>query len=323
MTGVYLILLTGCLGISFLLSGMESGVFALSRLRIRQLMRRGDPRAKALHSYLENPERFLWTIMVGNIAANVVAFSLIVIALFSWLQPRPWVFALAVVAVAGFFYAFFELLPKTLFRLFPNRLCLLLATPFRTVHHLLRPLVSVMAVMSRWLGGGPFTGDLFGNRDELRLLMQESAQNLTSEEQAMINRVMDFQNLKVRHVATPLSRTVSVSTDTPMSQVLELCRAHGHNRLPVWQTQGANRRIVGLLSIRSMLYQGVPSLDQLAGTFVTQALYLSEDMRLEVALRHLQRNGQRMAIVLGPDRKETGMIGMQDILQAIFGEVSL
>lgn len=323
MTGAYLILLLVCLGTSFLLSGMEAGVFALSRLRIRQLMRKGNPQAKALHGYLEHPERFLWTIMVGNITANVVAFSLVVIALSSWLTPRPVAFALAVAASAGFFYAFFELLPKTLFRLFPNRLCLLLATPFRTVHLLFRPLVSIMAVVSRWLGGGPFTGDLFGNRDELRLVMQESAQSLTSEEQAMINRVMDLQNLKVRHVATPLSRTVCVSSDTPLPQILELCRAHGHSRMPVWESQGPNRRIVGLLSMRSILYQADLPADRTAGRFVTQALFLSEDMRLEIALRHLQRNGQRMAIVLGPDRKETGMISMQDILQAIFGEVSL
>ena len=316
-------LLVVCLGTSFLLSGMEAGVFALSRLRIRQLMRRGNPRAKALHGYLEHPERFLWTIMVGNIAANVVAFSLVVNALFSWLNPWPAAFALAVAASAGCFYAFFELLPKTLFRLFPNRLCLRLATPFRTVHLLLRPLVSVMAVTSRWLGGGTFTGDLFGSRDELRLLMQESGQGLTSEEQAMINRVMELQNLKLHHVATPLARTVCVATDTPLAKVLELCRERGHSRMPVWQPQGPSRRIAGLLSVRSILYHDGPPAGPTAGAFVTQALYLSEDMRLEVALRYLQRNGQRMAIVLGPDRKETGMVSMQDILQAIFGEVSL
>src|SRR2546422_6902294 len=49
-----------CLALSFVLSGMEAGVFALSRLRIRQQMRAGRRSARVLHDYLENPENFLW-----------------------------------------------------------------------------------------------------------------------------------------------------------------------------------------------------------------------------------------------------------------------
>ena len=50
---------SACLVVSFVLSGMEAGVFALSRLRIRQQMRTGRPSAKVLHDYLEYPENFL------------------------------------------------------------------------------------------------------------------------------------------------------------------------------------------------------------------------------------------------------------------------
>jgi len=41
-----------CLVLSFVLSGMEAGVFALSRLRIRQQMRAGRQSARVLHQYL-------------------------------------------------------------------------------------------------------------------------------------------------------------------------------------------------------------------------------------------------------------------------------
>ena len=40
-------------------------------------------------------------------------------------------------------------------------------------------------------------------------------------------------------------------------------------------------------------------------------------------MRRMQRAGHRLAIVLGRDRTETGIISLQDILKAIFGEVSL
>ena len=60
-----------------------------------------------------------------------------------------------------------------------------------------------------------------------------------------------------------------------------------------------------------------------AGDYLKPAAYLDEDVRLEIAMRHLQRSGQRLAIVLGRDRKEIGVVSLQDILKAIFGEVTL
>src|SRR5262245_39646408 len=124
MIGLLSVLFAFALAVSFLLSGMEAGVLALSRVRIRQQMRAGIKRAAVLHGYLERPEDFLWTILVGNTTANFAAFSLIVAALNSVLAPHPEIFALVFVLIALLFYALFELLPKTLFRLYPNRLCM-------------------------------------------------------------------------------------------------------------------------------------------------------------------------------------------------------
>ena len=56
---------------------------------------------------------------------------------------------------------------------------------------------------------------------------------------------------------------------------------------------------------------------------VKSALYLEEDLRLETALRRMQRGGQRLAIVLARDRREIGILSLQDVLRVIFGEVSL
>ena len=72
-----------------------------------------------------------------------------------------------------------------------------------------------------------------------------------------------------------------------------------------------------------LLYHAEPDTTKPAGEFVTPALYLDEDLRLEVALQRLQRAGQRLAIVLARDRRETGILSLQDVLKVIFGEVSL
>ena len=316
-----------CLAVSFVLSGMEAGVFALSRLRIRQQMRAGKPSAKVLHDYLEHPENFLWTILVGNTVANFLILGWLVARLHERLSDyRVWFVVVFSVAVF-LFYAFFDLLPKMLFRMYPNRLCVLLARPFRLIHLVLRPLVALVETFSGvllwWRGGKVFTGHLFGNREELRLVMQESAQAFTSEERTMINRVLDLQTLTVRQAMKPLEQAVAITAQTPISGALALCRERRFTRLPVWESRDGEQRIVGMLALNALLYQPVLDLSKPVSDYVKPALFLDEDLRLEVALQRLQRSGQRLAIVLGRDRREIGILSLQDVLKVIFGEVSL
>ena len=316
-----------CLGASFVLSGMEAGVLALSRWRIRQQMRAGNDRAAVLYRYLENPENFLWTILVGNIVANVTVASIAVLAFYARWKFSPALFWSAFAACVLLFYVTCELWPKMLFRLYPNRLCMALVGAYRLIHWTLRPLVFLTAWMAdnllRWSGERGFSGHVFGNREELRFIMQESGQGLSSEERTMINRVLDLQNITAGQIMVPISKAVTVSAETGVEEILRLGREYKVSRLPVWKHDGPRRRIIGLVTLRALLYHENLDVNKAAGDYVNPALYLNHDTRLEIALRQMQRAGQRLAIVLGPNRTEVGVLGLQDILRVIFGEVSL
>jgi len=321
------IFFAACLVLSFVLSGMEAGVFALSRLRIRQQMRAGKSSARVLHGFLENPENFLWTIFVGNTVANFFILGLAVVALHGWLgEWRIW-FTVVFIVATFFFYAFFDLLPKMLFRTYPTRLCMGLARPFRLLHLILRPLVGLVewasGALLRWTGGKVFSGRLFGNREELLFVMQESSQTFSSEERAMIGRVLDLESLTVRQIATPLEKTATVTMEMGMNEALNLCREHQLTRLPVWETRDTPKRVVGLLNLEVLLYRADFNPGKPVSVWVTPALFLDEDLRVEVALRRMQRSGQRLAVVLNRERREIGIVTLQDMLKAIFGEVSL
>jgi CBS domain containing-hemolysin-like protein len=306
---------------------MEAGVFALSRLRIRRQMRAGRASAKLLHEYLENPENFLWTILVGNTLANFFIVGWIVTVLHDQLRTHHVWFVVVFSAIVFLFYAFFDLLPKMLFRTFPNRLCISLARPFRLIYLVLRPLVALLESFSgallRWRGGRVFTGRLFGNREELRLVMQESAQAFTSEERSMINRVLDLQTLTVRHAMKPFEEAALVTPETPVGELLSICRERKLTRLPVIETRDGRKRVVGLVSLNPLLYRTDFESSKRVGDYLRPALFLEENLRLEIALDRLQRSGQRLAIVLARDGREIGIISLQDVLKVIFGEVSL
>src|SRR5271170_5059660 len=108
-----------CLLASFLFSGMEAGVFALNRLRIRRLARAGKTSARLLNRFLEHPERFLWTILVGNTLANFFILGWALAKLHGWFAGQPALTGALFALVVFVFYAVFDLLPKMLFRAHP------------------------------------------------------------------------------------------------------------------------------------------------------------------------------------------------------------
>src|SRR5450759_4382391 len=112
---------------------MEAGVFALNRLRVRRLARTGNPSARLLPNFLEKPEKFLWTILVGNTVVNFFILGWFIAQLHGWFAGRLVLVTSLFVGFVFIFYAFFDLLPKMLFRAYPNRLCLSTANIFRLV----------------------------------------------------------------------------------------------------------------------------------------------------------------------------------------------
>jgi CBS domain containing-hemolysin-like protein len=324
------ILLAFCFAASFLLSGMEAGVFALNRLRIRRLARNNHRSAQILNRFLEKPERFLWTILVGNTLANFIILGWILTALHEWFLGYPhhvtWIVSLFAVIVF-LFYAFFDLLPKMLFRAHPNSLCLSAARVFRVINFILSPLVLLVENVSQailhWSGGQVFKGQLFGNREEMRAVMRQSGQALTDDEHAMVNRILDLQNFTVGQIASPLAKVVAVEAATPLRAAIALARDNDLSRLPVWELREGQRRVGGMLDVGPLLYRPSLELDQPTSAYMIPAVFVNEGVRLEVALRLMQRAGQRVAIVLARDRTEIGIIGVRDILKVMFGEMKL
>jgi putative hemolysin len=139
----------------------------------------------------------------------------------------------------------------------------------------------------------------------------------------MINRVMDLQSITVRNITIPMEKVATVAMQTKMDEVLKLSQDRKLSRLPVWRMEENRQRIAGILSVKAILYQSELDPTKTAGDYVKPALYMEEDMRLEAALKQMQRSGQRLGIVLGRDQRELGIVSLQDILKVIFGEVRL
>jgi putative hemolysin len=327
MDTLLVIVLPLCLATASLCAGMEAGIFTLGRWRIAQQMRAGQRSAQRLYSYLQNTENFLWTILVGNTLALFFAMWITAVALVQRFEAHRFFYWASFLGAAFVFYAICDLLPKMLFRKFPNRLCLVMSAPFGVLHILLFPIVSLVEglanLLLRWTGGQVFQGHVFSSRNELRLLMEDTSESLTSEERGMIARVFDLHNITVRQIAIPFARFPTLTTSDMIGDALARFRDTPANIIPVWLADPRQRRIAGFLEARRILFQeGLPQSEKLT-EHLSPPLYLDEDSAVHDALRRMQRTGQRIAVVLSRERREIGLITLEEILKVIFGEVRL
>jgi CBS domain containing-hemolysin-like protein len=201
-----------------------------------------------------------------------------------------------------------------------------LAGPVRVVELGLRPLVGLLRWGAQSLAGWKqepvVRGSLFRSRDELRAVMQESASGFTTEERQYINRVLDLNALSVRQLMKPMQLAVTVNMDSPLSEVLALCRERGLTRFPVWDVREGNRRIAGILDLDIVTYRDDLEPDKSVARFVKPAVFLQDNLPVERALRRMRNTGQSLAVVVGRDTREVGLLALQDVLKRIFGEVA-
>ena len=313
-----------CLVVSFVLSGMEAGLFALQRPRLQHQARRGRSSAQLLLRVLNQPEQLLWTLFLGNTLMNFTILVWVLMVLETRLGGQPALFwggyALAVFA----FYTLFDLLPKTLFRLYPHRMCTAVVGPVRVVHRVFRPAVWLIErgakTLLGWNQERVMAGQWFGSREELRVLMQESARGITTEEHQLINRVLDLHNVTVRQVMKPMAMAVTLTMDTPLREATALCREKRLTRFPVWDVVDGIRRVAGVLDISALIYRDDLEMEGSIARWVRPTVFLNAELPVEKAVRRMRRGGQHLAMVVGADQRELGILTLHDALTRMFGE---
>ena len=314
------------LALSFLFSGMESGMLSTNRLALRRRARQGDKSAASLMGYLDETESFLWTVLVGNTLANLMIVAPLLWALRALMPSYPWGSAILLVALLLILYAFCDLLPKLLYRHFPDQLTVASVRPYQLFHGLLSPLVFVVSGFCR--SSTPnhrrqnLSARLFSNRDEMRQMMALSSQNLTIEETSMIDRVMDLKSRSLVSVMTPIHEVASLNAKDTIEHAVGVAREESLMRFPVFDLHDGQRVFAGCL-LKTLLHDWQQCRQEPVGEHLTGVLRLSSTLSVDEALKKMLEAGQRVALIVDDAQKEMGWVNLRDILKIIFGEVNL
>lgn len=306
-------------------SGMEAGVLALSRLRLRQYLRSGKRQAAALLNYLDTPEEFLWTTLVGATLFGIVAFASSLKLFLEAFPNARWLSLVLWPVFVIVYYLLGELAPKLLFQRFPNRLCISCHRAFRILSWALWPLVKAVSwlarILTRKTQRSSFFSQIFNDRNQVRMMLKDAAPILTKEEGAIIDRVLSLSEIEASELARPLAKCHRISVERQVSAALDICRETGLNRLPVVGRGPDATNVKGVFDLDYALYQPGLSHDQTVRDWMRRPLFVSGKDSVKDVLGQLQATNSRLAVVRATDHTDLGIVSINDILSIIFGHV--
>jgi CBS domain containing-hemolysin-like protein len=318
-------------GVCFLLSGffsgMEAGVLSLNRERLRHYLNQGRKEASILLDYLSQPADFLWTILAGNILFSFAALFALVVSLTGLARQSPWLFVIGFFICVMVYVILFDLLPKTLYQRFPNRLCMYSVGVFRFISLVLKPLVWVVSRFGNiWLTPtreSIFFDNFYESREQIKNVLKDSSQLFTREEDSLITNVINYGDKHVSRWMRPIESSIRVAPEDPVHVFVDKCRSSGLNRLPVIRIENGLHKAVGEIGLYPILFEGLEDSDAPVTQYMQEPLVFPSDFTVHQALAQLQKNARRVAIVVGREQEALGLVTLNGVLAILFGEVDI
>jgi CBS domain containing-hemolysin-like protein len=321
---IALIVVLLCLLLIALDSAVETALTNISRLRLRQLLEKGVPRAQAINDLLDNPQRFPTTLIFVNTLALITIGSL---ALFvSQHFPEWWAHVLAV-AIAGILVLVFGVaVPKALAMRNPERTALALFAPINTIRQVVMPLVAVAGLIARPIvrvvGGRTAPAGPFVTQEEMRMLVNVGEEEgvIQQEEEDLIHSIFEFGDTVVREVMVPRPYIVAVEDEASVGTAADLALQSGHTRLPIFKE--TIDTVVGVATVQDMLREIRQQGENEQVTRVMRPVfYVPESKKVDELLRELQKGRMHMAIVVDEYGGTAGLVTIEDLLEEIVGEI--
>jgi len=306
-------------------SGSEAALISLSRLRARGMVDRGLKGADAVLRLLDDRNRFLTSILIGNTVVLLAADSLATLLFVQAGVPQPALVSTATMTVL--LLAFGEIIPKTVAVANNERWSLRLAPVVERIAWIMTPINAAFLFFTnfvvRLFGVSPTPHGPFVTEDDIKNIVNVGAEQKVLEEQEreMIHSIIQFGDTIVREVMTPRPDMVAIDVTASARRALDLVIADGYSKLPVYEDAIDN--VIGVVHDRELLISlSDGTLAQTPIRALMRAITLvPESKRVSELLREMQRGKFSLAIVVDEYGGTAGLVTMEDLLEEIVGEI--
>lgn len=329
MSGIetlYLVLLIVCLFLSAFFSGSETAFISLQRIRVQHLVDTKVRGAKRVAKLMEQPEKFLSTVLLGNNLVNTAAAALATfLAIRLW--GAQWGVLIATVVITVLLLIFCETTPKTIATRHAEKLSLAFIGPIEALSWLFTPFVFVLSWIASGFArifGGKTMPHSLASEEEIRTMISVGHKEGTVEEEEaeMLHNVFEFGNRPVREVMVPRTEVIWVTKGTKMADFLKLYAQSPLSRFPVYEDNMDN--VIGILSVKDIVMaqakgglEGKDVIDDL----IRPAYFAPETKRVSELFTEMRDKNYRMTVVVDEFGGTAGVVSLSRLMEEIVGPV--
>lgn len=320
--------------LSAFFSSSETALTSFRRTRIRHLADEGNTNARILQSLIEQPSKFLATLLFGNTVVNVAIAVLAGTIALKYFPPQYAEIA-ATIIVSVIILIFGEIGPKSAAAERSEGYSLAIARPINWLTKALYPVIHIFInitnIFVKPIGGGKRKEGPFLTADEIKTILSVGEEQgvIEEEEREMIHSIFEFGETVVREIMVSRMDMVCLSIQSKIDDALDIMLKHGFSRVPLFEDNLDN--IVGILYAKDILKQlkDPPERRSRAGKNGKATLkklarpphFVPETKKVDGLLKEMQKNKIHMAIVVDEYGGTAGLVTIEDIIEEIVGEI--
>ena len=323
---VLLTVLAVLLILSAFFSLSETSMMALNRYRLKHLAKEGHRGARLTTRLLENTDRLLGVILLGNNLLNAASATLVAVIVSVFFGHSDLALLLGTVAVTFAILVFSEITPKVIAAAYPDRIALASSYVLTPLLKLFYPVVWFINLFVKLLLTvlrlNPQAEDATQkiSVEELKTMVLEAGHFIRKKHQSMLLNLFDLETITVDDVMVPRGQIEAIDLDADDETILNQLLTCHHTRLPVYR--GTLDNVVGIIHARKVLNQmrsGEISAATL-GKITREPYFVPSGTPLFSQLQLFQENRERVGLIVDEYGEWMGLVTLDDIVEEIIGE---
>jgi len=311
------ILLIILLLLSGFFAGTELAFIVANKLKIEVKARKKELTAINAQYFINHPETFFSTILIGNNIVNVTLASLSAVFLAALFGLSD----LSILIISTFFILLFgEIIPKYFSRELSDRVVLLSAIPLRVASFLLYPFVKLSSLLSKKLTqtssiSAESMSHLF-DREDVKGLVKESekAGVVDKKDSYIIEKVIELGEQRVYQAMTPRTDIMGLEISDNIDDAISTFIDSGFSKLPVYKENLDN--IKGFILVKDIFKSPVD-----IKSILRDVSFIPETKKSFEVLNEFLEKKISIAVVVDEHGGTAGIVTMEDILEELFGEI--
>ncbi|MBD2356539.1 HlyC/CorC family transporter [Tolypothrix sp. FACHB-123] len=299
-------------------SGIETSLFSVSTLRVRQLAQSNNPSVIALLAIRENMNRPIATIVILNNTFNIIG-SILTGNLATQILGSQWLGVFS--GVLTFLIIIFgEIVPKTIGERYAEQIAIFAALPVTGLSIVFTPLVWILENVTASFSKGkkrPTT-----NEAEIKFLAKIGQQEgiIQSDEAEMIQRVFRLNDVTASDLMTPRIMLTYIRGHLTLAEAKTDIIASQHTRIIV--VDESIDEVIGFALKQKLLTAMVEGKnDQKIATLTRKVNFVPETIRADKLLKNFIEVREHLAVVVDEYGNIAGVITLEDVLEVITGEI--